>query len=539
MKFGAVPLSEATGAYLAHAVQAGDIRFRKGTQLGQSELATLMLAGIGSVIVARLEPGDIGEDEAATLLAASAAHPTLRLAAAATGRVNIHAEAEGLFVVNKAAIDAINHVDPSITIATLGQYAPVARNQMAATVKIIPFAVSESSLLTAISKVEQSIGPLLRVAPWQSRRIGVIATTLPALKPEILDKTARILAARLARSGSSLMPELRVQHNEIAVADAVRQMADQGAELIVIFGASAVVDPQDVVPEGIRLSGGLVTQVGMPVDPGNLLVLGKHGDIPVIGAPGCARSPKENGFDWILDRILCGLDVTPDDFSGMGVGGLLMEIESRPRPRETVPAKRQPKLCGLLLAAGRSSRMGGSHKLAAMFDGEPLIVRAASALVSSGIGTVFAVLGHDAGRMKPLLAGTSVSTVINTDYADGLSSSLRTGIAVLPHDCDGVVVHLADMPSVSPNDIRRMAHAFSKSGASAIVRATDHGKRGNPVILPRSVFMHVSRLTGDMGARAIVEGFAGQVIDVEIGRAASLDVDTPEALKAAGGVLSG
>ncbi len=539
MKFGSVPLSEASGAYLAHAVQAGDVRFKKGTQLGATELAVLESDGISSVIVARLEPCDIGEDEAATRLALSASHPTLRFAAAATGRVNIHCEAEGLFVVNKPAIDAINRIDPSITIATLGEYAAVTNGQMVATVKIIPFAVPERALSDAIAVVEVSNGPLFRVAPWQAKRVGLVATLLPSLKPEVMDKTARILAARLARSGSSLMAELRVPHDEHAVAAAIKELTGQGADLVIVFGASAVVDPEDVIPQGIRLSGGEVSQVGMPVDPGNLLVLGRHKDIPVIGAPGCARSPKENGFDWVLDRILCGIEVTPEDFSGMGVGGLLMEIETRPRPRESVPSKRQPKMCGLLLAAGRSSRMGGSHKLAAVFDGEPLIVRAVSALVLSGVGAVFVVLGHDAARMKMLLSDAAVSTVVNPDFADGLSSSLRTGIAALPHDCDGVVVHLADMPAVSADDIKRMAQAFAKSGASAIIRATDHGKRGNPVILPRSVFTHVSRLTGDMGARAIVEGFAGQVIDVEIGSAASLDVDTPAALMAAGGVLSG
>ena len=182
--------------------------------------------------------------------------------------------------------------------------------------------------------------------------------------------------------------------------------------------------------------------------------------------------------------------------------------------------------------------MGGSHKLAALFNDEPLINRSASVLGSSGIGAPVVVLGHDAERMKSLLGATAVSTVINPDYADGLSSSLRTGIAALPSDCDGVVIHLADMPGVTSEAIRQMGSAFAKSGGTAIVRATHAGKRGNPVILPRSVFTQVSRLTGDMGARAIVEGFAGQIIDVEIGEAASIDVDTPEALKAAGGTPS-
>ncbi|MGB8817169.1 MAG: 4-diphosphocytidyl-2C-methyl-D-erythritol kinase, partial [Rhizobiaceae bacterium] len=193
MKFGSVPLAEATGAYLAHAVQAGGVRLKKGTCLGGPELALISAAGIAHVIVARMEPGDIGEDAAATRLASIAAHPSVRLANAATGRVNIHAENDGLFRVNKPVIDAINRIDPSITIATLGDYASVTRGQMVATVKLIPFAVPQAKLDAAIAAAKDCVPPLLHVAPWAAKQVGLIATALPSLKPEIMDKTARVL----------------------------------------------------------------------------------------------------------------------------------------------------------------------------------------------------------------------------------------------------------------------------------------------------------------------------------------------------------
>jgi molybdenum cofactor cytidylyltransferase len=275
----------------------------------------------------------------------------------------------------------------------------------------------------------------------------------------------------------------------------------------------------------------------MPVDPGNLLVLGRYGSIPVIGAPGCARSPKENGFDWILDRIVAGLEITSQEIAGMGVGGLLMEIETRPRPRDVSGAKVKPKLASLLLAAGRSSRTGAHHKLQAEFDGVALLKRSASVLQQALGTSPLVVLGYDAQHMATLLPA-DVMSIINPDYTEGLSTSLRTGIAALPRDCDGVLVHLADMPSVSAAHLQQLANAFFKSGGNAVVRATNNGKRGNPVILPRSVFTQVTRLTGDMGARAIIEAYSGQVVDVELGEAASLDVDTPEALRAAGGIVA-
>ncbi len=537
MKFGEVSLDEAEGSFLAHSLGAGAARLKKGTLLGPQEVALLKAAGNETAIVARLEAGDVDEDAAASRLADQCKDASLNLGSASTGRVNIHAEHDGLFIVDKDQVDAINRVDPAITVATLARFAPVVRGQMVATVKIIPFAVAEEKLKRIEEMLEGSSGPIFKVAPWQPRRVGLVTTLLPSLKTEVIEKTNRILEARLALSKSHIVSEHRVAHTGAAVGAAIATLAREAVDLIIVFGASAVVDPHDVIPEGMRLSGGKVIQVGMPVDPGNLLVLGQINDVPIIGAPGCARSPKENGFDWILDRVIAGVPVTPEDVAGMGVGGLLMEIETRPRPREDKREKRKPKLAALMLAAGTSSRMGGSHKLRALFAGVPLIARSAS-MVTEAFGTApLVVLGHDAKGLAVLLPA-GASHVVNPDYADGISASLRVGIAALDQSCDGVLIHLADMPAVTSQHLKLLAQAFAASGGIAVVRATHAGKRGNPVILPRALFTQVARLTGDLGARAIIEAFGGTVIDVELGEAASMDVDTPEALRAAGGVAA-
>jgi molybdenum cofactor cytidylyltransferase len=537
VKFGEVHLDEAEGSFLAHALGVGADRIKKGTQLTPQAIARLKTFGITSAIVARLDEGDVSEDTAAQRLAGLCQNSTIRLGVASTGRVNIYAEFDGLFVVSKVAIDAVNHIDPAITIATLAQFAPVTRGQMVATVKIIPFAVPTAKLEQIEMLLQDFANPIFNVAAWRPRRVGLVTTVLSSLKDEVIEKTNRVLQARLALSGSTIASEIRVPHTANAVGEAIAKLSLTPIDLIIVFGASAVVDPYDVIPQGIRVCGGEVIQVGMPVDPGNLLVLGGYGSIPIIGAPGCARSPKENGFDWILDRIVAGLDITPQDIAGMGVGGLLMEIETRPRPRELRSATAKPKLAGLLLAAGRSSRTGAHHKLQAQFGGVALLKRSASVL-SQALGTApLVVLGHDAPRMTSLLP-EGANVIVNPDYTEGLSTSLRTGIVALPKDCDGVLVHLADMPLVSAAHIKLLARAFFEAGGNAVVRATNNGKRGNPVILPRSVFNQVSRLTGDMGARAIIESFSGHIIDVELGAAASLDVDTPEAVMAAGGIVA-
>jgi molybdenum cofactor cytidylyltransferase len=361
-----------------------------------------------------------------------------------------------------------------------------------------------------------------------------------------MDKTARILSQRLQPSASVLQREERVAHGAADVAGAIRRALaaqDRLPKLVIVFGASAVIDAGDVIPEAIRLAGGEVIQVGMPVDPGNLLVLGKVGDVHVVGAPGCARSPKENGFDWVLDRILAGEQPTRQDISGMGVGGLLMEIQSRPRPRD-IAAKPAAEIsvAVVLLAAGKASRMGegGSHKLLAEFEGVPLVRRSASVAIASGASHIVAVTGHRREEIEDALNGLAVEVVFNPDYASGMASSLVAGVGTLAaQKADGILVMLADMPGVTNDDLKTLISAFREANGQAIVRAVSGGKRGNPVILPRSVLNAVMRLEGDVGARHIIETSGLPVVDVEIGEAAHLDVDTPEAVVAAGGILKG
>lgn len=313
--------------------------------------------------------------------------------------------------------------------------------------------------------------------------------------------------------------------------------------MIIVFGASAVADKDDVIPAAIRAAGGDVEQVGMPVDPGNLLVLGRIGDMPVLGAPGCARSPKENGFDWVLNRLMAGETPTSFDITGMGVGGLLMEIPTRPRPRDATTEKAKLLSVGaLLLAAGQARRMGkdGPHKLLAEFDGVPLVRRVAEMLLASQAAPVVAVTGHRREEVEAALSGLDIRGQFNPDYPSGMASSLVTGFSA-PElaSGDGVLVMLGDMPGVTAKHVNMLVSAFREAGGGVVVRSVSEGKRGNPIILPRIAYDAVLRLEGDVGARAIIENSGLSVIDVDIGPAAHLDVDTPEAVTAAGGILRG
>jgi molybdenum cofactor cytidylyltransferase len=306
---------------------------RKGATITPEIAASLAAAGLERIVAVRLEEGDVGEDEAALSLARSSAGPRVRVERPFTGRSNLYATESGLLIVDRPAVDRLNAVDETITLATLPAFKPVVAGEMVATVKIIPYAVRVEALDRAAAALGTG-GTAIEIAPYRLRRVGAISTLTPGLKPSIVTKTIAVLNARLAPAGGSVVTDAACPHDTGALATELGRQAAGEPELIVVFGASAIADRRDVIPAAIEAAGGRVEHLGMPVDPGNLLLIGEIAGKPVIGAPGCARSPKENGFDWVLQRLLAGLPVTRADITGMGVGGLLMEIVSRGQPRD-------------------------------------------------------------------------------------------------------------------------------------------------------------------------------------------------------------
>jgi molybdenum cofactor cytidylyltransferase len=528
MRFGEIPLDEAEGAILAHSLKTERLTFRKGRRLSGEDVLALREAGIGRVTAAVLEPGDVHEDEAARLIAEAAAGAHVTVEKPFTGRVNLHAGSAGLVVVERGRIDRLNLIDESVTIATLPQLDPLTAGQMVATIKIIPFAVKESVLKRCL-EVAREGEPLVHVAPYRHLDVALIQTRLPSAKETVLDKTVAITADRVAAAGGRLISEARSAHETEALAARIRQ---SGGDLLLIAGASAITDRKDVLPAAIEAAGGEVLHFGMPVDPGNLLLLARIGDRTVLGLPGCCRSPKLNGFDWVLQRIAARIEVEPTDIMGMGVGGLLTEILSRPQPREAKPA-RPGRIAALMLAAGQSRRMGGPNKLLALVEGKQMVVHAVDALLASRADPVVVVTGHDQEKVQAAIGKRKVLWCHNPDYAEGLSTSLRAGLAALPEDAEGVLVALGDMPRIRPEQINRLIAAFSPTEGRGICVPTVRGKRGNPVLFSTRFVPEMLQLGGDVGARHLIGEHAEEVVEIEMDDdAALLDIDTPAALDA-------
>ena len=539
MIFGPTPLDEARGAVLAHTQRLPGKVLRKGSVLDDGAIEALRAGGRTEVMAARFEPGDVPEDEAADLLAQALLSPLLGRSRAATGRVNLLAEAPGLLRAEAVKIDRINLVDESLTIGSLPDYAVVAARDMVATIKVIPFAVRGHTLAVAEALARQG-APALTLHPFRPLIVGLVITELEGMKESVLEGTAEATEARVRALTGTMLPPLRCAHAEAPIANALQSLMNDGAELLLVAGASAVVDRRDVGPAGIVRAGGEILHFGMPVDPGNLICLARIGTRPALVLPGCARSPKLNGIDFVLSRLFAGVKLGAAEMARMGVGGLLKEIDARPLPRAKAPEavragaapRRRPTMAAIVLAAGRSRRMAPHNKLLITDDtNRPMVARVVDNVLASAARPVIVVLGHQAQEVERALTGRPVRFVHAEDYIDGLSASLKAGIRAVPPEAAAALICLGDMPLVAPRMLDRLLAAYDPDEGRTIVLPTFRGKQGNPMLWDRRYFPEILGVTGDSGARHLLGRHLDAVAEIEMADDAVLrDFDTVESL---------
>jgi molybdenum cofactor cytidylyltransferase len=534
VKFGSIPLDRAEGAILAHSQRVAGATYRKGRVLGVDDISAMQADGYETIVAVLLDPDDLPENEAAARVAEALAGENVQLSNAATGRCNLTATSRGIALFDPARIDAVNLIDEAVTVATVRPFEQVEQGDIVATVKIITFAVP-------IATVESCAGPasgVVSLAPYVPRSIGLVQTRLPILRDRLLDKATDVTRNRLSTMGCSLDYDIRCAHDTDEIAAAFLQMSDAGCHIALALGASAIADRQDVIPAAVIQCGGTVEHFGMPVDPGNLMMLGRIGAMRVLGLPGSARSPRLHGFDWVLRRLVAGLDVSGKDLMRMGVGGLLKEIPSRPLPRTSAVSVGKPEnssrqIAAIVLAAGQSRRMGAANKLLEPLNGKPMMLHAVDAALETSADPVIVVTGHEPERIREAVKGRAVTIAHNPDFADGLSTSLRAALTVLGDDVEGVIVCLGDMPAVSSDHMSRLIAAFDPEAGRSIIVPTVAGKRGNPVLWHRRFFTQMADISGDVGARHLIGENEESLFEVAMDDGAVLeDLDTPAALEA-------
>jgi molybdenum cofactor cytidylyltransferase len=352
MKFGPVPIERAEGKILGHHVAGADGRraLRKGRPLTVTDIALLRQLGRQTVYVAELEPGDVDENAAAWRVAQAVSGQGIRLSGPSTGRVNLMATSLGILRVDVERLAQINACE-GITLATLldhtavgtsasGKTSPLTGRKMVGTVKILPYGLPDQ-VVRAAEAVAAKGGPVLWSDPIPARAVAVILSGSPTAERRVRDGFIPPLRGRLEALDAQLCAvdfvPLEDEQGEGELSAMLLERIGGGAELLILAGETAVMDRYDIAPRAIERAGGDITCFGAPVDPGNLLLLGYVGAVPVLGAPGCVRSPKANIVDWVLPRLLVGDRLTRADIFSLGHGGLLEDVEERPMPRGRLP----------------------------------------------------------------------------------------------------------------------------------------------------------------------------------------------------------
>ena len=513
MKFGEVDVNDCPiGSVLGHSQRIGSRRLPKGTPLTSRHLQQLRDAGVERVTVAVLGPDDIDEDTTADRLARALAGSGVSLSRALTGRCNLHAALRGLVEIDVDGLVSLNRTDWRLTVATVPQHTLVEPGDLLATVKVIPFAVDEATLSAAETQATEA-GPILRVARLRPRSAALVLSGESEDRPGLRQRTISAQRERLRGLGCAVDRIEQCAHQIDSVADALDRCLAAGHDPILFIGASAVVDAADVFPAAVERVGGVVDHIGMPVDPGNLLVVAHQGDVGLFGVPGCARTSRPSGFDAVLRAYIADVPMSPQQIMGLGLGGLL-KAASGPAPRPRRPQEARG-VAAIVLAAGQGARMGGTPKvLRRLKTGAPPLVRqVVDRLQQAQVSPIVVVTGHSAPGVRAALSGSSARIAHNIAPQKGMGSSLAVGARSID-GVDAALIVLADMPGIDCSVVRALVAAW-RGGGHTIVAPVHQGRLGHPVLFDAVHLDALRACSGDVGARALLESHPVHRVEVD------------------------
>ena len=330
MFFGELKTESSLGGILSSSIEIykdkNKIKISKGTVINKILIDLFLLNNIEKVKCAKLESDEIDENTTVYEISKkiiTSKNSNIKIQNPKNGRCNLISSVDGIIVFQPKQLFCINSVTNDIAIASLKAFSKVKKNQVVASIKAIPFGIKQKYLYEIINISEDCF----KILPFQKKNIHLIQTTNKNTSAKILEKTLVITKERLFSCGINKIVEKKCYHEMKSICLQLKKSIDEKADIILIFGASAICDINDVIPLSIKKLNGKILRLGMPVEPGNLILLAdieiskKH--ISIIGMPGCARSKKENGVDWILWRKLCDLKISSSDINHMGNGGLL------------------------------------------------------------------------------------------------------------------------------------------------------------------------------------------------------------------------
>lgn len=531
MKIENLDPRESKGSILAQSYNLSERKLSKGTRVSKAIVELLNKENIKSILCAVPDENDMDEDAAAEAISNAIDRNRIYAEEASTGRVNFRTPALGVVRYNRELIKKINLVDESIAFSIVEHNQLLAKNDLIATLKIIPFFASKiyvERVVALLSKYE-----IFKIHRLEEKKVDFIQTYYNWQKRSIFKATSNVTRSRLDALGCLLEKETLIPHDHESLCSEIKSSLDSGAQVLLISGASAITDRSDYIPRAILSVGGEIIQYGLAVDPGNLLLIGQIGSTTVIGMPGCARSPKLNGFDWVLQLLMANIPITKEELADMGAGGLLMEIASRPLPRALSKSvyKRGKKIMGVILAAGNSTRMGKDNKLLRNVGDASLVRNTAVEMLNSDVDSCSIVLGYQSDKVAEVIKDLNISLILNPLWQEGQASSLKAALNTLDDTYSDLLIMLGDLPGVKSRHINTIIeeHLLTNNRRSKITIPSFNGKKGNPVIWGRSFFPDLSNLEGDVGGRALFNHHPAAINLLDMDDPAVVtDTDTPE-----------
>ena len=325
-----VNVQDAVGTVLAHdltQIIPGEYKgpkFRKGHEITENDIPVLLSMGKKHLFVLEKDDTDVHENEAAYRIASKAAGENISLSEPSEGKIELRAEVDGLLKIDRKRLYKLVAQD-EIMFATIHDNVVVRKGQKLAGTRIIPLFVAEAVMQEAEALL--AAGPIISITPLKNMKVGVVTTGSEVYSGLIEDAFGPVLVKKFGALGSTVVKQLFADDDDDMIADCIRQLIDEGMDIIGITGGMSV-DPDDRTPSGIRKAGGEVVSYGAPVLPGAMFMLSYIGDVPVVGLPGCVMYSRTSIFDLIVPRLLAGERVCKEDINKLAMGGLCLNCET-------------------------------------------------------------------------------------------------------------------------------------------------------------------------------------------------------------------
>ncbi|MCI5221263.1 MAG: molybdopterin-binding protein [Candidatus Electrothrix sp. AR4] len=321
-----IPVDQAVGMVLPHDITEivqGEFKgcaFKKGHILRLEDIDHLRRLGKEHIYILELTDKEIHENEAARLLAAALCGSGVGYSnEVVEGKASIRATCDGLLKINKKALFQFNLLG-EVMCSTLHTNTPVKKDEQVAATRLIPL-LGERTLVREAVSIAEAEEKIVQVLPLNKVKVGLVITGSEVYYGRIEDKFERVLRDKVTELGSEVIKVGLAPDDSTKIANEIQLCISSGAELIVTSGGMSV-DPDDVTRTGIREAGAEDTVYGTPVLPGAMFLVGRIGEVPIIGLPACGMFHNITIFDLILPRILTGEIINREQFAEMGHGGL-------------------------------------------------------------------------------------------------------------------------------------------------------------------------------------------------------------------------